>query len=393
MIRDTLPQRRLHPFVAVLALAVAAPMGAGGVPTGPPTGPPTDLHATNVSTTSQVARHLPPAFLLEWGSEGTGNGEFHGPVGVAAHSSGVVYVSDQSLNRIQKFDNQGNYQAQWGSAGTAENQFDHPWGLAVDSVGNLYVADYLNNRIQKFDSDGTFLLTWGYGVLNGNPGHQVCTSSCLIGLISSGGDCPHNPNGIFADAANKIYVTSRANRHVEKFDNDGTPITSWGSDGATEGQFFGGPNDVVVDSQGYVFTIEDVNARIQVFDSSGNFVRMWGWGVQDGSDEFQVCTSGCQAGLQGVGDWQFHSLSGLAVDPDDFIYATDYQTSRVYKFDRLGTRLVKWENGNGTALNGPVHINVLGSALYLTDASNDRIIKYGGPYFETIVADAEQMRK
>ena len=378
-----LPRRRtLHVIAVIAAVATAAPMIAGGTPTG--------RHATYLLPAEQVATHMPPAFLLQWGSNGTGNNQFQGVVGVAAHSSGVVYVSDQSLNRIQKFDNQGIYQAKWGSTRTPENQFDHPWGLAVDSAGKVYVADKTNNRIQKFDGSGTFLLTWGYGVSDGTPVLQVCTSGCLVGLISSGGDCPHNPTGIFADAANKIYVTSRGNNHVEKFNTDGTYITSWGSSGASEGKFFGGPTDVVVDSQGYVFTIEDNNARIQVFDSSGNFVRMWGWGVQDGSDEFQVCTSGCQAGLQGVGDWQFHSPSGLAVDPDDFIYATDYQTSRVYKFDRLGTRLVKWENGNGTALNGPIQINVLGSALYLTDASNDRIIKYGGPYFEPFVGESEQ---
>ena len=35
--------------------------------------------------------------------------------------------------------------------------------------------------------------------------------------------------------------------------------------------------------------------RIQQFHSNGTFVRTWGWGVQDGSDEFQICTVGCHA--------------------------------------------------------------------------------------------------
>ena len=39
----------------------------------------------------------------------------------------------------------------------AMTQFSSPRGVAVDSSGNIYVADTGNNRIQKFDENGNFL--------------------------------------------------------------------------------------------------------------------------------------------------------------------------------------------------------------------------------------------
>ena len=49
----------------------------------------------------------------------------------------------------------------WGSNGTADGQFSSPAGVAVDSSGNVYVADNGNYRIQKFNSNGTFITKWG----------------------------------------------------------------------------------------------------------------------------------------------------------------------------------------------------------------------------------------
>src|SRR5262245_65043870 len=50
---------------------------------------------------------------------------------------------------------------QWGTSGSGDGQFSRPTGVATDAVGNVYVADYGNNRIQKFTSTGTYLLQSG----------------------------------------------------------------------------------------------------------------------------------------------------------------------------------------------------------------------------------------
>jgi DNA-binding beta-propeller fold protein YncE len=43
------------------------------------------------------------SFAYEWGSEGTGNGQFYEPLGVTIDSSGNVYVVDPINDRIQVF--------------------------------------------------------------------------------------------------------------------------------------------------------------------------------------------------------------------------------------------------------------------------------------------------
>ena len=49
---------------------------------------------------------------------------------------------------------------QWGSNGTGEGQFSGPHGIEVDADGNVYIADTGNNRVQKFTGNGVFLLQW-----------------------------------------------------------------------------------------------------------------------------------------------------------------------------------------------------------------------------------------
>ncbi len=89
-----------------------------------------------------------PPFLTEWGSQGSGDGQFANPTGVAVDGSGNVFVADFN-SRIQKFTNTGTFLTKWGCPGSGDGQFSFPTGVAVDGSGNVFVADG-NNRIQKF---------------------------------------------------------------------------------------------------------------------------------------------------------------------------------------------------------------------------------------------------
>lgn len=97
-------------------------------------------------------------FLLTWGSEGRGDGQFGIAEGVAVHGTDSIYVAD---GRVQKFDSNGNFITKWGSFGTGEGQFKGTSGLAVDGAGDVWVVDQGNARVQKFDSNGNFILEWG----------------------------------------------------------------------------------------------------------------------------------------------------------------------------------------------------------------------------------------
>ena len=101
-------------------------------------------------------------FVRQWGTTGTGNGQFNDPWGIALDSSRNVYVSDRINNRVQKFDQLGTYLTQWGSSGTGNGQFDGAVGLDIDAFDNVFVADEFNSRIQKFTDTGTFLASFGH---------------------------------------------------------------------------------------------------------------------------------------------------------------------------------------------------------------------------------------
>ncbi|MCV0411499.1 6-bladed beta-propeller [Nitrosarchaeum sp.] len=89
-----------------------------------------------------------PVFDFNFGSSGTGNGQFKAPEDVALDASGNIYVADTNNNRIQKFDSSGTYLSQFGSSGNKNGQFRSPEDVALDASGNIYVADTNNHRIQ-----------------------------------------------------------------------------------------------------------------------------------------------------------------------------------------------------------------------------------------------------
>lgn len=90
---------------------------------------------------------------------GTPGSTFFQPSDVAWDKAGNIYIADGmagNVNRIAKFNKDGNFVKQWGSTGSENGQFRGPKALAVDAAGNVYVADSGNKRIQVFDGEGTF---------------------------------------------------------------------------------------------------------------------------------------------------------------------------------------------------------------------------------------------
>ena len=119
-----------------------------------------------------IALYVSPAanaggvYQFKFGNEGCGDdGQFHNPVGVAVDGSGNIYVADQVNHRIQVFNSGGVFQFKFGTPGrgdgTGDGQFNSPEGVAVDGSGKIYVADQANHRIQVFDSGGVFQLKFG----------------------------------------------------------------------------------------------------------------------------------------------------------------------------------------------------------------------------------------
>ncbi len=102
--------------------------------------------------------------LMELGSKGVAGATrttFNLPTDVAFGPGGDIYVSDGYGNaRVVKYDADGHYLLEWGSRGTGPGEFGLPHNLQVDAQGRVYVTDRDNQRVQVFDGDGAFLNEW-----------------------------------------------------------------------------------------------------------------------------------------------------------------------------------------------------------------------------------------
>ena len=96
--------------------------------------------------------------LREWGTLGSGQGEFQSPSDVAVDSEGNIYVADTSNSRIQKFDSLGEFLKEWPS-GNAKSTF--PRGILVDSQDRIYVVNNGGHSLVLFDKEGQYLAQWG----------------------------------------------------------------------------------------------------------------------------------------------------------------------------------------------------------------------------------------
>lgn len=93
---------------------------------------------------------------LKFGSSGSGDGQFHGPQGVAFGEDESIYAVDSGNHRVQKFSITGSFLFSFGKKGNYEGEFYNPTDVAVRG-GLVYVSDTGNGRISVYDDSGNFL--------------------------------------------------------------------------------------------------------------------------------------------------------------------------------------------------------------------------------------------
>ena len=116
------------------------------------------------SSSSMVMKFTPEGNKLmeiAVGEQPAGRGATNGTTDIAFGPQGSLFISDGYGNaRVLEYTARGERVRQWGSAGTGPGQFRQPHGIAIDDDGVVYVADRLNGRLQRFDLKGKYLGEW-----------------------------------------------------------------------------------------------------------------------------------------------------------------------------------------------------------------------------------------
>jgi peptidylamidoglycolate lyase len=177
---------------------------------------------------------------------------FDQPADIAFAADGSLYVADgYGNNRIAKFAADGRFLLEWGSKGSGPGEFDLPHSVAVDKSGRVYVADRNNARIQVFDADGRFLDQWKSPEL-GRPWGLAIGQDNLLYVVDGGDTTPP-------------YPPPKGRGRVIKLDLEGHILARWSRFGNYDGQIYWG-HDLAVGADGAVY-VGDVfhGMRVQKF--------------------------------------------------------------------------------------------------------------------------------
>ncbi|HWY40449.1 MAG TPA: hypothetical protein VNX27_06610 [Chthoniobacterales bacterium] len=265
------------------------------------------------------------------GGQGTANGQFDSPHGIAADSTGNIFISDTNNGRIEKFLLTGAFVATFGTKGAGYGQLGDPNGIAVDRTGDIYVAEASNHRIQKLTPDGSFIAEWK----GPDPGF-------------------YGPRKIAIGPDQSIYVVDQGRTRIVKFDQNFKPLTTWGTKGNGDGQF-DDPTSVAVDPvTNKVYVADPRNQRIQVFDLNGKFLTKWA-----------------------VPDWRLpYGFEDLAVDSKSGrLYASSANMDAVLVFDLNGARVGVLNPRAPDKVEGAAGLVLVDRKLYVLCAFGDRVVE------------------
>ena len=327
------------------------------------------------------------AYLSEIGSTGIGNDNLNGPTDVILSSNGrTIYVVDSENNRINVFEDDGDYDFKFGSfcsifaiqncndnAVGADNdgdgQFDNPKSATLDLRGNFFVVDADNTRVQRFNDDGRFEIKFG-------------------SVDSTTPDYLGSPQGIAVlDSTREIYVSDRVSDSILVFDSSTDFLFAFDSfDGNDD---FRNPSYLLIDN---------LDKMLYVSDSSNNQIVIFK--LVDGN----TCPSGTDETIDGVcyverfgtsgSDYgEFNSPAGLALDStNDLLYVADTNNDRIQVFKLVDGNTCP--SGTKEVINGVCFVEEFGSTgsgdgkfdtplgialdttndlLYVADSENDRI--------------------
>jgi YD repeat-containing protein len=274
-------------------------------------------------------------YSTQWGTHGSGPGEFLYPGEPAIESGDDVLVTDNEADDVQKFTPQGVHLATYGSKGSGEDQMQGPTGLTVNqSTGDIYIAECGNSRVQELGPKGEYIRVIGKEQL-----------SC--------------PGAVALDSSGDAYVTDMTKDDVVEYGPTGNYIATYGEAGSGKVQF-DDPTDIKILGSNMYIT-DTRNYRVEILTLKGVWVGQIG------------------TGYAGDNGGEFIKPEGLAFNSASDMFVLDAGDNRIDEFDTkshyLGS-IATHGVGEGQ-LNAPQGIAVTAAGdIYVADAGNHRVEKW-----------------
>ncbi|CAH3187256.1 unnamed protein product [Porites evermanni] len=268
--------------------------------------------------------------VLFFGKEGSGDGMFQYPKGVAVNDRDEIVVADECNHQVQVFDSNGTFVRSFGKKGKNAGEFFRPDGIAIDNDRKIFVADSSNDRVQILSWEGRHL---------GSFGREGSLDSQLS-----------DPRGLSLDSTGNVVVADKGNGLIKIFTPDGRFVMKIGEQGSLSF-----PIHCVQCGEYFIVSVSSEHC-IKVFNREGHFQYQFGrLGERDGELKFPRYLSVTQSNHLLVCDWGNHRVQVFELNG-----------KFIGKFGRKGSKLEEFR--------GPLSVAMLSNGqIVVSDDDNHRI--------------------
>lgn len=312
-----------------------------------------------------------------------------------------VFVADYGNDRILRFSSvqalangasaeavfgQSNFGGPNSNTPLATN-FDGPLGIHLDQKGRLWVPDLTNHRVLMFEAAA-------YRSDLPSPDRVFGQAGFTTNSFGNAATQLDTPYSVFVDSSDRLWVAEYGNNRVVFFNNVSSKANGASADGVigqaafgvstagTTNSKFSSPQGITVSSTGTLYVADTSNNRVLRFDNAASLGNGPAANAVLGQTDFTTTTSG-------LTDSKFNSPSGVGLDLNGALWVTDRSNERLLRFDAAATKT-----------NGAPADAVLGQPDFVTNTSSvtekGSIDAYGRPFVDATgslwIADTEHYR-
>ncbi|MFA6030424.1 MAG: tetratricopeptide repeat protein [Elusimicrobiota bacterium] len=264
------------------------------------------------------------------------------PASALAAWNGLVYAYLPTVGQFVALDEAGKERLRFGKKMGKDPSVTHGTkGFAVSPQFGIFVADEPQHRMQVFDAKGVFKSEFAQA--------QGWESRSKEGRLSS-------PGGVAINEKGTVYVADTGNARVSAFSPDGAFLFAFGP--AVGPHVLKQPVAVAYDDTGFVYVLDRKLKKLFKCEPSGGFVQAWG--------------------EEGRGIGQFDDPVALAYDGKSYLYVLDQGNPRVSVFDKEGNWVTNFfaQGSDERSLKGPDALAVTGARLAVSDPAQNRILAF-----------------